>query len=49
MKEPGRYKIALRGPLMDVVTQKAEVPRPLAQHKAMPLACPTIEVEVTAP
>ena len=49
MKEPGRYKIALRGPLMDVVTQKAEVPRPLAQHKAMPLSCPTIEVEVTAP
>lgn len=49
MKEPGRYKIAFRGPLMDVVTQKAEVPRPLAQHKAMPVACPTIEVEVTAP
>jgi peptidyl-Lys metalloendopeptidase len=47
MKAPGRYKVALRGPLMDVTTAQAEVPRPLAQHKAMPLQCPVLEIEVT--
>jgi hypothetical protein len=49
MKTPGRYRIAFRGPLMDVTTNKAEVPRPLAQHKAMPIACPAVETEVKAP
>jgi hypothetical protein len=47
MKAPGRYQVALRGPLMDVTTAQAEVPRPLAQHKAMALQCPVLEIEVT--
>lgn len=46
MKQPGRYKIALRGPLMDVTTTQSEVPRPLAQHKAVPIACPVVETVV---
>ena len=28
--QPGRYRIAFRGPLMDVATQQAEVPHTLA-------------------
>jgi peptidyl-Lys metalloendopeptidase len=42
---PGRYAIAFRGPLMDVATGEAEVPRPLAQHQAMKLLCNEVETE----
>lgn len=46
---PGTYRIAFRGPLMDVATQQAEVPRPLAQHRAMPVQCPVVETTIVAP
>jgi hypothetical protein len=49
MREPGRYRIALRGPLMDATTNKTEVPRPLAQQKAVPISCPAVEIELTQP
>jgi hypothetical protein len=49
MRQPGRYRIALRGPLMDVITTQAEVPRPLSRLRAMPIACPVVQTEVVAP
>ncbi len=48
MREPGRYQIAFRGPLMDVTTNEALVPRPLSQHEPLPLPCPVVELEVVA-
>lgn len=47
--EPGTYRIVFPGPLMDVTSQQAEVPRPLAQHRAMPVQCPEMRITVTAP
>jgi hypothetical protein len=47
--QPGTYRIAFRGPLMDVATQQAEVPRPLAQHRAVPVQCQAIETKISAP
>jgi hypothetical protein len=47
--KPGTYRIAFRGPLMDVATQQTEVPRPMAQHRNMPVECPTIETTIAAP
>ena len=35
-----------RGPLMDVTTAQAEVPRPMAQHRPMPVECPTLETKI---
>jgi hypothetical protein len=48
-QRPGTYRIAFRGPLMDVATQQAEVPRLLAQHRAMPVQCPPVETTITGP
>jgi hypothetical protein len=47
--QPGTYRIEFRGPLMDVATQEAEVPRPLARHSAVPLQCPAVETTIVAP
>jgi hypothetical protein len=47
--QPGTYRIEFRGPLMDVATQQAEVPRPLARHSAVPLQCPAVETTIVAP
>ncbi|MFL5350446.1 MAG: protease [Hyalangium sp.] len=47
--QPGPYRIAFRGPILDVTTKQAEVPRALAQHRAMPVECPTIETTISAP
>jgi hypothetical protein len=47
--QPGTYRIAFRGPLMDVATQQAEVPRPLAQHRAVPVQCQAIETKISVP
>lgn len=47
--QPGTYRIEFRGPLMDVATQQAEVPRPLASHRAVPVQCPAVETLVVAP
>lgn len=46
---PGRYRIAFAGPLLDVVTDAAEVPRPLDRHQAVPVQCPAVETERLAP
>jgi hypothetical protein len=47
--QPGTYRIAFPGPLMDVATQQAEVPRPLAQHRTVPVQCPPAGTEIIAP
>jgi len=47
--QPGTYRIEFRGPLMDVATQQAEVPRPLAKHSAMPVQCPVVETTIVTP
>lgn len=44
--QPGAYRIAFRGPIMDVTTAQAEVPRPMAQHRPMPVECPTLETKI---
>jgi len=48
-KKPGHYRIAFRGQIWDLVTQRADVPRPLEQHQPVPLQCAPIETEVVAP
>jgi hypothetical protein len=47
--QPGTYRIEFRGPLMDVATQQAEVPRPLAKHSAVPVQCPAVETTIVTP
>lgn len=47
--KPGTYRIAFRGPLMDVITQQAEVPRPLAQHREVPMQCQAVETKISSP
>ncbi|HYO67747.1 MAG TPA: protease [Archangium sp.] len=49
MKQPGRYRIAFNGELMDVVEKQAEVPRSLEQLQPRPVSCPTVETTITAP
>jgi peptidyl-Lys metalloendopeptidase len=49
MKQPGRYRIAFRGELMDVTEKQVDVPRPLEQHQSRPVSCPAVETAVTAP
>ncbi len=47
--KPGTYRIGFPGPLMDVASQQSELPRPLAQHRTLPVQCPAVEVAITAP
>lgn len=49
MKQPGRYRIEFRGPLLDVVEAQAEVPHTLDQFKPQPVSCPAVETTLTAP
>ncbi|WP_375773566.1 protease [Archangium gephyra] len=49
MKQPGRYRIAFQGELMDVVEKQAEVPRSLEQLQSRPVSCPTVETVISAP
>ena len=42
---PGRYLIAFRGPLRDLVTGEAQLPRPLAQHAPTKVLCNEVETE----
>jgi peptidyl-Lys metalloendopeptidase len=46
---PGRYRIAFRGPLMDVAREQAGLPRPLDHHEPMPVSCAPVETERLAP
>ncbi|MCY1019714.1 protease [Pyxidicoccus sp. MSG2] len=47
--QPGRYRIAFRGRLMDVATQQAEVPHTLDGFRELPVKCPEVETAVVAP
>ncbi|HZI15247.1 MAG TPA: protease [Myxococcus sp.] len=45
--KPGRYRIAFRGPLMDVATDKAGVPHTRDGFQSLPVACAPVETTVT--
>ncbi|XXF76703.1 protease [Myxococcaceae bacterium GXIMD 01537] len=49
MKAPGRYRIAFRGGLMDVISEPSAVPHTRDQFQPLALQCPAVEVTVTAP
>lgn len=44
--KPGKYRIEFRGKIWDLVTQEADVPRPLERHQPAPLQCAAIDVEM---
>lgn len=48
IQEPGTYRVAFTRGLADVARSGDTVPRPRDRHRAMKLACPPIELEVTA-
>jgi peptidyl-Lys metalloendopeptidase len=45
--KPGKYRVEFRGKIWDLVTQQADVPRPLDRHRPAPLQCAAIDVELT--
>jgi hypothetical protein len=45
--KPGRYRIAFRGPLMDVATDKGALPRVRDGFQSLPVACAPVETTVT--
>jgi len=47
--QPGTYRIAFRGPLRDATSKQAEVPRPLAQHRELPVQCQAAETTIVTP
>ena len=47
--QPGRYQIAFRGQLMDVASEKGEVPHVMDGFRGQPVKCNTVETTVTAP
>jgi peptidyl-Lys metalloendopeptidase len=47
--KPGTYRISFPGPLRDVAALQSELPRPLANHQALPVQCPAVETVITAP
>jgi len=47
--QPGTYRIAFRGPVRDFTSKQAEVPRPLAQHRELPVQCQAVETTVVSP
>lgn len=49
LRQPGRYLIAFAGRLMDVTEKEAEVPRPLARHRAVNVRCPAVATTVVPP
>jgi peptidyl-Lys metalloendopeptidase len=49
LKQPGRYRIAFNGELMDVTDKQAEVPRPLEQLQSRSVSCAAVETTLTAP
>jgi peptidyl-Lys metalloendopeptidase len=49
MKKPGHYRIAFRNTLMDVITDKAEVPHKLDQLRAAEVSCAPVETTITPP
>jgi hypothetical protein len=49
MKQPGRYRIAFQGKLLDVAEKQADVPRSLDAFQAREVQCPAVETTITAP
>jgi len=47
--QPGTYRIAFRGPVRDATSNQAEVPRPLAQHRELPVQCQAVETQIVSP
>jgi len=47
--QPGTYRIAFRGPVRDATSKQAEVPRPLAQHREVPVQCQAVETAIVSP
>ena len=47
--KPGPYRIAFRGPVRDATSNQAEVPRPLAQHRELPVQCQAVETQIVSP
>ncbi len=45
--KPGRYRIAFRGPLMDVATHEDGLPRVRGGFQSLPVQCPAVEATVT--
>jgi hypothetical protein len=46
-RKAGHYRVDFKGHIWDLVTNQAEVPRPLDRHRAVPLSCAGIDVDVT--
>lgn len=49
VKKPGHYRIAFRNTLMDVITNKSEVPHKLDQLHATQVSCAPVETTITTP
>lgn len=47
--QPGTYRIAFPGPVLDSTSQKAEVPRPLEQHRERAVQCQAVETQIVSP
>ncbi|MFP2908148.1 protease [Pyxidicoccus sp. 3LFB2] len=45
--QPGRYRIAFRGQLMDVATEPSEVPHTMDGFRGVPVKCNEVETTVT--
>jgi hypothetical protein len=49
MKQGGHYQIAFRNTLMDVITDRSEVPHKLDQFQRVTVNCAPVETTITAP
>ncbi|MDC0709608.1 protease [Stigmatella sp. ncwal1] len=45
--QPGKYRIAFRGTLMDLVTSPKDVPRKIDQFQSVAVPCPAVETTIT--
>ncbi|MFP2926311.1 protease [Pyxidicoccus sp. 3LG] len=49
LSQPGRYKIAFRGQLMDVATRREDAPQAKGEFRELQVRCPEVETTVVAP
>ena len=47
LRAPGTYRIAFRGPLMDVAQEGQQVPAPNGGYRATDVSCPAVQVTIT--
>ncbi|AKQ63430.1 Extracellular protease precursor [Myxococcus hansupus] len=47
LRAPGTYRIAFRGPLMDVAQEGQPVPAPNGEYRATDVSCPTVQITIT--